>query len=260
MPLLAHRVLNLPLHFARTWWRRVVALRLILLWSLGLWLTVVAVPFAFLYPGDGLERPVCLLLALLAPLLLLLASASGEATLLLGAALAGLVPVLVACPTLHGPRTSGPVQGLWLTLVLLGLVRAVWNHNDAWNQDGAWNQDETLRSSWTVATTAHAREADLRRLWHWPEGLPARLLVVLAPLWLTVAWLAAPTAGDQQESARATRLVAVLLLWLAVRLVPLAGPLPGLDVRGGVRDRWPLWLGRRLCWLGLFGGLTALWK
>lgn len=220
-------------------WQRVVSLRAVLAWGLGLWLTVVAVPFAFLYPQEGLDRPVCMVLALLAPLGLLAAAVLGEATMLLGAALAGLVPILVACPALHGPRTSGPVQGLWLTLLLLGLVRAVWNH-DAQGQD----------------------EADLRRLARfWQGGKLAfadRVALLLAPLWLALAWHLGPSAEDM-ETARAARVVGAALCWMAVRLVPIRGELPGLDVSARVGDRWPLWLGRRLSWLALFGGLWWLW-
>lgn len=217
---------------------RLFSLRAALAWSLGLWLTVVAVPLAFLYPQEGLDRPVCLALALLAPLGVLAAALLGEATILLGAALAGLVPVLVACPALHGPRTSGPVQGLWLTLLLLGLVRAVWNH-EAEGQN----------------------EADLRRLARvWQAGklpLAERMALLLAPLWLALAW----HVGDQSdaEAARGARIAGAALCWMAVRLVPVRGELPGLDASAPVGDRWPLWLGRRLSWLALFGGLWWLW-
>ncbi len=225
------------LHIA---WQRLVSLRAVLAWSLGLWLTVVALPFVFLYPGEGLDRPVCLALAVLSPLGVLAAVPTGEATLLLCAALAGLVPILVACPALHGVRTSGPVQGLWLAILLLGLLRA------------AWNQD---------AQGQH--EADLRRLARvWQGGklpLPQRLALLLAPLWLALAWHVGAVAPDQADAARSARVAGAALCWMAVRLVPIRGDLPGLDGSGPVSDRWPLWLGRRLSWLALFGGLWWLW-
>ncbi len=225
------------LHIA---WQRLVSLRAVLAWSLGLWLTVVGLPFAFLYPDEGLDRRVCMVLALLAPVGVLAAVPSGEAPVLLGAALGGLVPILVACPALHGARTSGPVQGLWLAIVLLGLVRAVWNH-DAQGQN----------------------EADLRRLARFGQGgklaLADRLVLLLAPLWLALAWRVGDLAVEQAEAARSARLAGAALCWMAVRLVPVRGELPGLDASGGVGDRWPLWLGRRLSWLALFGGLLWLW-
>ena len=220
---------------------RLAALRLVLAWSLGVWLTVVAVPYGFLYPEEGLDRPICLLLAGLSPLGVALAALAGEATIVLAAALAGLVPMLVACPALHGPRTSGPVQGLWLALVLIGLVRAVWNQE-----------------------AAGQKEADLRRLWPYARPtwrvLSRQVPDLLLPLWLLVAWLPPPQAADQAEAARGVRLLGALLCWLAVRLVPLRGELPGLDAAGRMRDRWPLWRGRRASWLALFAGLTWLWR
>ena len=226
--------------FLHIWWRHLVTLRVVLAWGVGLWLTVVAVPFGFLYPAEGLERGVCMALALLSPLGMLAAVPAGEATMLLGASLAGLVPILVACPALHGPRTSGPVQGLWLAILLLGLLRAVWNH-DAQGQG----------------------EADLRRLTRvWQGGrlaLAERVVLLLLPLWLALAWRVDAVTPEATESARAARLAAAALCWLAVRLVPLRGALPGLDGAAALSDRWPLWLGRRLSWLLLFAGLSWLW-
>ncbi len=231
---------SLHVWFLHIWWQRLVSLRAVLAWSAGLWLTVVAVPFAFLYPEEGLDRRICMALALLSPVGVLAAVPSGEATMLLGAALGGLVPILVACPALHGPRTSGPVQGLWLAILLLGLLRAVWNH-DSLGQN----------------------EADLRRLTRvWQGGklaLADRLVLLLAPVWLALAWRVGEVAADQVESARAARLAGAALCWVAVRLVPMRGALPGLDGSGPLGDRWPLWLGRRLSWLALFGGLWWLW-
>ncbi len=226
--------------FLHIWWQRLVSLRKVLAWCLALWLTVVAVPFGFLYPEEGLDRLVCLGLALLTPVGVLAAVPSGESTMLLGAALGGLVPILVACPALHGVRTSGPVQGLWLAMVLLGFLRAVWNHDV---------QGQT--------------EADLRRLsrsWH-PGKMPLadRLVLLLAPIWLVQAWMWSEPAGEHTEASRAARLAGAALCWMAVRLVPIRGDLPSADGLGPVGDRWPLWLGRRLSWLALFGGLLWLW-
>ena len=230
---------SLYVWFLHIWWQRLVLLKKVLAWCLGLWLTVVAVPFAFLYPQEGLDRPVCLVLALLSPVGVVAAVPSGEATMLLGAALGGLVPILVACPALHGARTSGPVQGLWLAILLLGLLRAVWNHD-----------------------VAGQEEADLRRLARfWPVTtlpLADRLVLLLAPLWLTQAWLVGAFT-EEVEVARAARLAGVAVCWMAVRMVPIHGALPILDGSGPVSDRWSLWLGRRLSWLGLFGGLMWLW-
>lgn len=231
---------SLPHWFVQKAWRPFVSLRVVLAWSLGLWLTVVALPFAFLYPDEGLQRPVCLLLALLAPAGVIAAVPSGEAAMILGATLGGLVPILVACPALHGPRTSGPLQGLWLAVLLLGLLRSAWNH------DGQ-----------------RQREADLWRLTRvWQGGrlaLADRVILLLAPVWLAVAWHVDATV-DAAEPARAARIAAAGLCWMAVRLLPLRGALPGLDGGAAVSDRWPLWLGRRLSWLVLFAGLWWLWR
>ena len=225
----------------RTWLGRALGLRTVVAWGLLLWLTLVAVPYAFLFPDDGLDRPICLVLAGLAPAGVLVAVGLGEATIVLGAALAGLVPVLVAVPALHGVRTSGGAQGVWLALVLLGLLRAAWNHD-----------------------AVHTQEADLRRLVRWPPPGPQRwqdgATLVLGLAGLGLAWHVGPLPAERVEAARAARVAAVLLLWLAVRLVPLRGATPGLDATGSLGDRWPLWLGRRLSWVGLLGGLWWMWK
>lgn len=245
----AHRLLTQFRAALRGWWTQVWALRKVLVWGLMPWLTLVAVPYAFLYPDEGLDRPVCLTLAVLTPLGLLAAAGLGQATLVLGAALAGLVPILVAVPALHGVRTAGPVQGLLLALVLLGLLRAAWNHE-----------------------AVHVREADLRRLARLPRGawplqvVPgspafAELAILgVAAAGLAMAWRVGPLAGEQVESARAARVALMLLIWLGIVLIPLRRSLPGLDAAGGLRDRWPVWLGRRLSWVGLLGGLWWLWK
>ena len=210
---------SLHVWFLHIWWQRLVSLRAVLAWSAGLWLTVVAVPFAFLYPEEGLDRRICMALALLSPVGVLAAVPSGEATMLLGAALGGLVPILVACPALHGPRTSGPVQGLWLAILLLGLLRAVWNH-DSLGQN----------------------EADLRRLTRvWQGGklaLADRLVLLLAPVWLALAWRVGEIAADQVESARAARLA-------GAAPAPTHGPIP--TIGASARRRLPSAPAHRNC-------------
>jgi hypothetical protein len=206
-------------------------------WGLGLWAAVLAVPLAFLYPDAGVDQPACQILALLAPVGIVIAATSGEAAVVLGVGLAGLVPCLVACPELQGPRTTGPAQALLVGLLAVGFTAS------AWSRTGRPNP----------------QAASLRKLARWPSGLVDRLLLVLGLAWLAQAWVLHLGAGPISEGSRAARVAGAAVCWLAVRLVPLGIAAPGADphVEG---DRWPLYAGRRLAWLTLCLGLFWLWR
>lgn len=227
--------LRAVLHRSRPLWP-------VLAWGLGLWAAVLAVPLAFLYPDAGVDQPACQILALLAPVGCLIAALSGEATVVLGVGLAGLVPCLVACPELQGPRTTGPLQALLVGLLAVGFTASAWSR--------------TGRAGPT-----------LRKLAVWPAGTVDRLLIVLGLAWLVVAWvvhltpfsLGNPGPGPLTDSARASRVAGAAVCWLAVRLVPLAGRVPPLDPHAQ-GDRWPLYTGRRIAWLALCLGLLWLWR
>lgn len=209
--------------------QRGVHLRAVLLWGHALWLAVAAVPAAFLYPDESVTMPVlCLLWA--SPLGMIVASLSGEPFAVVGAALAGLLPALIACPELQGTRTTGPVQALLVALLALGLVAAAWRH-------------------------ARPSEPARPPLWRlWPQHAPFEVLLtwLVGAAWLVLAWL--PAGGDPvlAAPARSVRVAAVAVCWLAVRLLPLRGrTLPGQG------ERWLAFAGRRTLWLILLGGL--LW-
>ena len=212
--------------------RRAAELWRVLGWGFALWLAAVAVPMIFLFPEAGLDQRVCQVLAAIAPVAMLLTALSGEATAVLGAGLGGLLPILIACPALQGPRTTGAAQGLLIAVLILGLFAVAWNHAGLRDFPGG----------------------ALRRLARWPTGRTDRLVRVLGLLWLALAWQ--PPGGDDAEAQRAVRVAGVAVCWVAVRLVPLAGPPPS-DIG---RDRWPLRAARRLVWLALLGGLYWLWR
>lgn len=213
----------------RAVFQRGLALWRVLLWGLALWLAVVAVPAAFLYPDEALTVPVLCLLGA-SPLGMIVAALSGEALAVLGAALAGVLPALIACPELQGTRTTGSVQALLVALLALGLVAAAWSHRAA----GAL--------PWPP-------------LWHlWPSHapLPIWLTWLIGVVWLVLAWFPATGAAAQAGAARSVRVAGVAMCWLGVRLLPLHGRVvPGRD------ERWLTFAGRRALWLGLLCGL--LW-
>lgn len=209
----------------------------VVLWGLGLWAAVIAVPFAFLYPDAGLDQPACLILAALVPAGLAVAALSGGATAVLGVGLAGLVPPLVACPELQGARTTGPLQALLVALLALGFVAA----------------------AWSAASQKSLPGASLRRILAWPRQPVDRLIVVLGALWLLQAWWLGDGDPATDEEARGARVAGVALCWLAVRMLPLAGTTPPVD-SASAGDRWPMFAGRRVSWLALVALLLWLWR
>jgi hypothetical protein len=196
-------------------------------WALLLWIAVALVPWLWLWPDGGTERPVCVALLAAGPLALLLATVHGDAVAVLAVGLCAPVPLLVACPALLAPPVQGPVQGLALAVIVLGFVASAWR--------------------------VQRPQAPLPRLLQWPAGLPERVVAGLGVAFVALAWLQDGTAED----ARARKVAAAALAWLAVRRLPLAGEVPGAH---GHRDRWPLYGGRRLAWLLLLGGLLWLWR
>ncbi len=201
--------------------------------GLALWALAVALPLAFLYPQDGTDQRAVWWLAGLQPLAVVLSAASGQPLLLLGVALGGLLPVLVACPALTGERVNGVWPALAVTAVVLGLVRAALVHLPG------------------PAVT------DLRALLRWPHRRRQQGLLLLLVAWLVVA-VAAPfdvPTDTEAERARAVRVGLVGGVWVAVQLGRLTGvtPLTG-------PDRWGSFVTRRLIWAGLLLGLWLLWQ
>jgi len=155
-------------------------------WALALWLVAVALPFAWLYPGERLSRPICLFLVVLPPLATFAVATSGQARTLLVTGLASLVPPLVACPELLSVRVTGALQGLAVAGVLLSFIASA---VDA-DQPGDW--------------------APLRRLLR-PSA--DWLVPAMGAVWLALAWL---PGGE-----RTARVALVATTWMAVQLLPL---------------------------------------
>ncbi len=175
-----------------------------LTWGMALWLVVVAIPYSYLYPGDNLGRPICMVLALLPPLGMVFTAATAQTHLLLGIGLVSQVPILVACPELIGPRTTGAVQGLAVAVLLLGFASSTIN--------------QTTGPQWRASPGQR-----LRHLFRWPDALAERLLILLGLCWLVAAWYVPEAVPVEQiESVRTGRVAAVALCWMAVRVVPMS--------------------------------------
>jgi len=225
-------------------------------WASGLvvWLVAVALPYAFLYPGQALTRGVCLALAAIAPVGLLLAALAGQAPVILGVGLAGLLPVYIACPELLGPRTTGSLQGLvWAALIVL-FVAAALDHPSAQPADPRAAEGAPRRVIVGMA-------ALLRRPLTRADGL----LVVLGVTWLVFAWFAVG-AVEAPARVRTARLAAAALCWIALRMLPIGGagvrvdsvsPLVLLPPRR--EDRWQAIVARRLVWLVMLAAASWLW-
>lgn len=211
-------------------------------WGAGLWLVVVAVPYLYLYPGENLDRPTCLLLAALAPAAMLVAAAWSPTHLLLGVGLASHVPILIACPELIGPRITGSMQGLAVAVMLLGFVAATFD----------------------LATGPQWRASPGRRLRHlarWPKSWTGRLMLLLGILWLGAAWLVPSTvAAERVEAVRTARVVAAALCWMVVRTVPVAHVALPSSVGSPAGNRpWMPLVQRRLLWFVTLVGTLMWW-
>ncbi len=170
-------------------------------WALALWGVVILLPFAWLFPGERLARPVCVGLVALGPVATLLVASSGQAQTLLVTALGALVPALVACPELLAPRVRGPVQGLAVAGLLVALIASAL---DAERQGAAVDgAPHTLRPPLDPALRMRA----LLR----PDG--GLLLPALGALWLAMAWFA--------PGPRTVQVAMVAATWMLVFAVPL---------------------------------------
>lgn len=197
------------------------------------WALAVLLPLLFLYPADGTDQRAVVWLVVLQPLAVLAAAASGQALVVVGVALGGLLPVLVACPALTGPRTSG----LWPALAIAAAALLV------------------LRTG--LLAMVGSAPTDLLRLLRWPSAANERLLGGLLVLWLLLALWLPDGVGEalRFERARAVRVGLAGAVWLAVAVVPLAGETPAEG-----RDRWSSYAIRRTIWGALLGGLWLLWR
>ncbi len=185
---------------------RLAALRRPLAWGALLWVVVVGLPFILLYPEHGLDRPVVVALACMAPLGMVIAALARQPQLLLGIGLAAQLPIVVACPQLLGPRGSSPLQAITIAVVVLLFVAAAF--------------DVTVSARGNVQRVP--LQGRLRRLFRWPRSLRARVGVVLGLLWLIMAWSVGEEAGQDAERLRTARTAAVTLCWLATQSLPLA--------------------------------------
>ena len=217
-----------------------------LLWGVSLWSLVVALPYVYLYPGQSLSRPVCWVLALLAPLGMVVAASLARPHLILGVGLAGQLPILIACPELLGTRISGSIQGLAVAVLLLGfVVSAIDRSRASLDAEGKHRLKGLLPSPSSEAQVA---------------------LIVLGVVWLAMAWWV--DASDQQvvvERARTSRLAGAALCWIAVRTVSVSGRSFGLFAKRAVRlpgrsGRWQILLVRRIAWATLLGVALLWWS
>ncbi len=160
-----------------------------LAWAMTLWVVVIALPYAWLYPGERLQRPICMALVGLPPFAALLVASTGQARTLLTTGLGALIPPLVACPELLSPRVTSALQGLAVAgLIVIFIASAL----DA-ERGPAAAVSERLRS--------------LLR----PGGNPA--VPVLGLAWASMAWFG--------EGDRVARIALVATTWMAVQLFPL---------------------------------------
>lgn len=219
-------MLDLTARFVKSSSRGLAALRRqwpSLAWGLGLWLAVVVLPL--LLVGNDLEATPTVVwsLAALCPLSLALAGLSGQPVAVMGFALAGQLPPLVACPALLGPQATGPVHALLVAVLIVGLLVQTW------------------RASRPVGSPG------LRRLWSRPLDLAAQLGVAWGVLALTLAWVLPTPLPSTSEEVRAARVAAVAVAWVALRRLPVSG-------RSTPPTRW------QFAWRGLWGScLLVVW-
>ncbi|MCO4760000.1 MAG: hypothetical protein KC502_00730 [Myxococcales bacterium] len=184
--------------------RRVRSVRRLLrplVWAWALWAVTVAVPYLWLYPGQRLTRPVCMVLVGLPLLLTTLSAALAQARTLLVTGLGSLIPPLVACPELLGPRVTSPLQGLAVAGLLLTFIAA------------------TVDAERGKRATANERLRSLLRA----DG--GWLLPGIGAVWLLGAWFGGPD--------RTRRVAAVAVCWVAVYSIGLG--------KSAVRYPRPAW-------------------
>ena len=95
-------------------------------WGLGLWLAVVVLPIGLVGTDLSCAPAVAWSLAALCPLSLVMAGLSGQPLAVMGFALAGQLPALVACPVLLGTQATGPLHALLVAVLILGLLAQTW--------------------------------------------------------------------------------------------------------------------------------------
>jgi hypothetical protein len=188
-----------------------------LLWSLALllpWLELRSI-------NPALDTAVVRTLVLLPPLASLWAALTANSTTLLGVALAGVVPALVAVPELADSTTggvSGAIRGAAIALVLLIFIASSLDLGKVW--------------------------APLHTLWRWPARWPGRALQVLGVAWLLLAWVDA-------DGHRSGRVAAAAVCWVAVVVIPI-----GAGHQRLLRHGWR-WLFARGLWVGV---VLLIWR
>jgi hypothetical protein len=205
----------------------------VLLWGVGLWVAVVVLPLVLLWPEFAPMQSVQWGLCGLAPVGLLIAGLSGQPLAVMGFGLLCLMPVVVACPELLGPRATGPLHALLVAVLVLGLVASTW------------------RANWAATSPSqHGVSPSLARLWSRPRGLAPTLTLAWGVVALAMAWQLPALPLDDPEHARATRVAAAAVSWVALRRLPLA---EAITVG---RAQWAVRVGAVL---GLFG-MWWLWR
>ena len=202
----------------------------LLLWLALTWLFMVVLPTVHLWPAHGLARPVVQALLLAGPVGALLSVPSGQPWHTLLAGLVGCALPVVACPPLWQGPASRPLAGVVVALTLAAAIDA--------------------------ASVLNSPPGLLRNMLRWPQFNRDRWLVVLAGLWLAVAWFAVSTDPGLAavEWQRTARLVTALVAWSAV-----AGVSQRRHSTAESGDSLSALAMRRTAWLTLLGGLLWLW-
>ncbi len=200
------------------------------MWLVTVWLVAVALPFAALWPEQGLDRPVVQLLVAAGPAAVLWGALFATPWNTLTAGLVGAALPLVSSPPLWGAATPRPWAGLLLAALLLGALDA--------------------------ATAPVAPPGLIRQLLRRVEKGRDRWLVVLGLAWLSLGWVGADlgSAAVAVEWQRGARVATAALGWSMV-----AGMRMATAPTSGSESATALAL-RRIAWVALFGGLLWLWR
>ncbi len=199
-------------------------------WLVGVWAVAVALPFAALWPDQGLDRPVVQALVAIGPAAALWGALFASPWHTLAASLVGSALPLVSSPALWATPAVRPWAGLLLAALVLGALDAA---------------------------TAHAAPPGLlRQLLRRVERGRDRWLVALGLLWLAASWLGrdAVAAEPAVEWQRGARVATAALGWSMVAGLRIATP------AAVASESLPALAARRLAWIALFGGLLALWR